>query len=90
MEKIKRISEAYSMQPYYKEVTFGKKYDFELRDGIISEIKKVDEFYIGYDKNGSKLFAWRADAVNIEYFKQGEYVEPTIKGDDDLPNDLPI
>jgi len=86
MKKIKRISEAFSIQPYYKEVTFGKKHDFELKAGIIFEIKEVDENYIGYDEKGNELFAWRKDAVNVEYFKHDEY-KPIKQRDN---NDLPI
>lgn len=80
-QRIKRISEAYSIQPYAKQVDFGEIYDFESKG--IYEIKREREFYIGYDIDGNKLFAWRADAVNIEYFKPGEYVELKIKNQKD-------
>ena len=82
--KIKRISEAYSMQPYYKEVDSNINYDFELKG--IAEIKLKGDFYVGYDHEGNEIFAYRADAVNIEYFKPGEYVKPDLsKIKDDLP-----
>ena len=50
---------------------FGEKYEKRLTG--IHEIISVGEHYIGYDKNGNELFAWRHDAVNIEYFKPNEY-----------------
>jgi len=64
--RIKSIEEAYSMQPVIKHVQ--TKIGLFATSGIC-EIKLKGEFYIGYDKEKNILFKYRADAVNIEYFR---------------------
>lgn len=75
MERIKRISEAYSMQPGAKEVcrdpshsklTEHSKDCIEAIEYIIDPNK--GDRYIGLNFKGKKLFEWLVDGCHVEYF----------------------
>lgn len=73
VKRIKKISEAFSIQPCEKHVST----EWELTQNI-THIKSIEEkyssngeirVYIGYDFKGNDLFRWIASACNVEYFK---------------------
>lgn len=76
MEKIKLISEAFSMQPVTLEVlTEGQlKADYDKSNSakeIIKETVLIDrnptEVYVGYNPEGKKIFQYLATSVNVHY-----------------------
>jgi len=84
MERIKSISEAYSMQPKLfsvREKPIDKDsfvYDAELN---IKRIEKVqyEQYkwkYIGYNFDGEKMFEYLEDSVNVHYFVSPEPKKP--------------
>jgi len=75
--KIKRISEAYSMQPVYWEVTeenhrskFNPENDIAkiVEEKVQVSSEKQISVYVGYNYDGKKKFKYIADAVNVHYF----------------------
>ena len=71
MQKIKSISEAFSMQPITLRVT-GKPTPFDSENSI-KEIKlemmdEVTSVYVGYNFEGEKKFQYLANSVNVHYF----------------------
>lgn len=85
-ERIKKISEAYSMQPYDKKVctqehgSRGGQKHIHSKDCIAKIIREIDpldgpdsilqSLIVGYNFENQRLFIYRADAVNIEYFTE--------------------
>ena len=76
MEKIKSISEAYSMQPISLEIN-PKCLPENLRDNEPVEIKEEviqttenirTSFYVGYNSKGKMIFKYLANACNVHYF----------------------
>jgi hypothetical protein len=73
-QKIKSITEAFSMQP--NTWTVGNSYWIHEFNHVISDIKLerigpdefYDNLYIAYDSDGNKLFEWQPKAVNITYY----------------------
>ena len=76
MDKIKSITEAFSMQPNTWSVFEGSSFRTDIKPSDIAEIKLErtgpDEFYDylyrAYNSNGKKLFEWQPKAVNVAYF----------------------
>ena len=70
-KKVKRIIDAFSMQPYSKQVqsefspTGIAKIKLESRS---TEPEGEIHYYVGYDFEGNVMFEYRRDTVNIEYF----------------------
>lgn len=79
MEKIKSISEAFSMQPITLEVKNEqgyKNYPDSLKHQCCKEIKvetmqvdsdKACDFYVGYNWEGKKIFEYLRSAMNVNY-----------------------
>ncbi len=76
--KIYSISEAFSMQPRY--FCIGDCHfigaDRETKT-LVDRIEHVliqtgddqrTEYYVGYDKDNYKLFKYRADTMNVQYY----------------------
>jgi hypothetical protein len=79
MAKIKKISEAFSIQPCEKHVST----EWELSHHI-PHIKSIEErfakngecrVYVGYNFKGEEVFQWVASACNVEYF-DNEFLKP--------------
>ena len=75
-QKIKLITEAFSMQPRFFCVTTGK-INPDSNGDYIKEIKLErlqksfdgpDDYYVGYDFNGNVAFEYLANSVNVEYY----------------------
>ena len=70
MDRIKSITEAFSMQPVTHSVVSHDQY----RDkDSIQRIEKVQYeqykwHYVGYNFDGEKLFEYLKDSVNVHYF----------------------
>ena len=72
-EKIKSISEAFSMQPITLSVTEpNKRLEFSNPKDHIKEIKDIgidgESYYVGYNYDGKKLFKYVGKSVNVHYF----------------------
>ena len=82
-QKIKSITEAFSMQPNIHSITFEHQVninDEKTRQFIIKEInlERTEmlingsyvqyEVYRGYNWNGDKLFEYLANSVNVHYY----------------------
>jgi hypothetical protein len=77
-QKIKSISEAYSMQPACisvsnKDKVYAKEYNYLHILEIKLETLQVGtntqaDFYVGYDFNGNKSFQYLANSVNVHYY----------------------
>jgi hypothetical protein len=79
MEKIKSITEAFSMQPNYFQTTSLERYinSNEATRGtlckeIVSENRQVDSdkqcsFYVGYNFDGEKIFEYLQSSVNVHF-----------------------
>ena len=66
-DKIKWVSEAYSMQPVYFAV--GNKYDGVILDNIQLEVlDEHNNIYVGYTSDNKKIFQIIAKASNVGYF----------------------
>ena len=73
MQKVKSISEAFSMQPITLQVVSEKKRSkFDPSQDIEKiELEVMDEntnVYVGYNFDGEKKFQYLANAVNVHYF----------------------
>lgn len=73
MEKVKSISEAFSMQPITITVTApDKRTKFDPSQDIERiELEVLDEntsIYVGYNFEGEKKFQYLANTVNVHYF----------------------
>jgi len=79
MEKIKSITEAFSQQPAFIQVTTQEKYDAMKfgKENAVKEIKcetlqtgsdTANDYYIGYGFDGKKLFEYLRASVNVHYF----------------------
>ena len=82
MEKIKSISEAYSQQPktqmvveehhllmYYDKNNACKEIKIETVKLGYECGNEVDILcYVGYNFDGKKLFQYKCDSVNVEYY----------------------
>jgi len=79
MEKIKSISEAFSMQPKHIEVCTDYEHYYD-KSQAVKEIKlerieigkrcgdPVEElYYVGYNFEGQKIFQYIANTVNVHY-----------------------
>jgi hypothetical protein len=80
-EKIKSISEAFSMQPIHlfvctkktDEISFGEECPHEHDQHCIKEIKLEynkaleENQYVGYDSEGKKMFEYLQSSVNVQY-----------------------
>lgn len=71
-EKVKSISEAFSMQPVTISVTPpDKRTKFDPSQDIEKiELEVMDEYttiYVGYNFEGEKKFQYLANAVNVHY-----------------------
>jgi hypothetical protein len=76
-EKIKSITEAFSMQPITLTITEPDKRSAFNPENDIKEIKqegkqvnenKMINIYVGYDFDGNKIFEYIAETVNVHYF----------------------
>lgn len=76
MEKIKSISEAFSMQPLLLPVLtenqLNANYDkSDSAKEIKKEVVRIDgeptEVYVGYNPDGKKIFQYLAKSVNVHY-----------------------
>lgn len=77
--KVKSITEAFSMQPctlrvgdYYNE-TEGVRIasiDLEVINIPVNGDPYDYKYYVGRDKNGNKLFQYKAEAVNVHFETQ--------------------
>jgi hypothetical protein len=76
MEKIKQITEAFSMQPKVFYVTDEPQgYTGEVKEIKLEKIILGDEngnsiedvYYVGYDFNDKKIFQFLAKTVNVEF-----------------------
>lgn len=79
MEKIKSISEAFSMQPRHLEITEMSYYEKCKNEAAKKEFIKVikledkgqypdkELYYVGYNFEGDKLFQYIANTVNVHY-----------------------
>ena len=76
MTKIKSVTEAFSTQPV--SMTVGIRLNNQLKKEII-ELKEIKQenvhfqgdpysFYCGYDNKGNKVFQWRAESCNVNFF----------------------
>ena len=76
MEKVKSISEAFSMQPH--KVSVIEDSDYEMYYDKINACKEIKFEYIrldgdtvdvynGYNFEGKKIFQYIAKSVNVEY-----------------------
>lgn len=59
-DKIKSISEAFSMQPQAHMV------DTHVARIVVEQIA-LTKFCVGYDKENKRLFEYRLDSVNIDF-----------------------
>ena len=70
MEKIKSITEAFSMQPCTHFANDKATRATECRE-IKKEYVKINgdpfEYFIGYNADKQKLFAFRCETVSVEY-----------------------
>jgi len=75
-EKIKSITEAFSMQPatlsimksndnYYDKPSACKEIKLEQLDGVFDDLPT--SFYVGYNFEGQKIFQYLANSVNVHY-----------------------
>ena len=72
------ISEAFSMQP--KHISIGDLYFIGADRDTQTILYKIEhkliqtgddqrtEYYVGYDKDNYKLFKYRADTMNVQYY----------------------
>ena len=77
-QKIKSITEAFSMQPAYFQVYEVRGNETCFNKSLIAEIKlqaeesayinEPDYYYIGYNFDGNLLFKYIAKTVNVQYF----------------------
>lgn len=73
MQKIKSISEAFSMQPItIQVVSENQRSKFDPSQDIEKiELEVMNEntnIYVGYNFEGEKKFKYLANAVNVHYF----------------------
>jgi hypothetical protein len=82
MEKIKSISEAYSQQPKSEHIVSEQQFEhYYDKPNACKEIKKETVklgyecgneveilCYVGYNFDGKKLFQYKCDSVNVEYY----------------------
>lgn len=73
MQKVKSISEAFSMQPVTLQVVSeNQRSKFDPSQDIEKiELEVMDEntnIYVGYNFDGEKKFQYLANAVNVHYF----------------------
>ena len=76
--KIKSISEAYSIEPRTMHVIPNDFCQDKLMDVERIELETITQgspavgnafmAYVGYNYYGQKLFTFKADSVNVEYF----------------------
>jgi hypothetical protein len=85
-QKIKSITEAFSMQPNSFSVcnipeSFKHEHDIDCIVEILLEKKVIDDggkysntyhVYRGFNKNGKMLFEYFANTVNVTYFIESE------------------
>jgi len=75
-QKIKSITEAFSMQPatlsimksnenYYDKPQACKEIKLEILDGVYD--KEPDTYYVGYNFEGEKIFQYLSRSVNVHY-----------------------
>lgn len=71
MQKVKSISEAFSMQPITLNVS-DKPTSFDPENSIkeikLEVIDETTSVYVGYNFEGKKKFQYLANAVNVHYF----------------------
>jgi hypothetical protein len=77
-QKIKSITEAFSMQPAYFQVYEVRGNETSFLPSLIAEIKleaqesaytnEPEYYYIGYNFYGNLLFKYLAKTVNVQYF----------------------
>ena len=74
-QRIKSISEAFSMQPagfsvIEEEPIEGTKHLHikEIKREMIQVASDPDMYYVGYNWNGDKMFQYLASSVNVRFF----------------------
>lgn len=73
-QKIKSISEAYSMQPIHISVNpnkniYGDDEPVEIKEELIHNPNgEYLSVYIGYNNKGRRLFRYLVNSVNVHYF----------------------
>jgi hypothetical protein len=85
-QKIKSITEAFSMQPNVRGVTyeyntpkepkyfhnFIKEIRLERTEMVSFGVMQQYDVYRGYDYNGNKSFEYLANSVNVDYYYEEE------------------
>ena len=67
LPRIKSITEAFSMQPITH--TAGTKgLDKIVIESILVELGGPENYYVGYDSDGNKVFMYVTRSVNVDFF----------------------
>ena len=75
MKKIKRVSEAFSLQPNEKHVSTEWEFTQKISHIKLIEIMQFQtstneqtSFYVGFNFDNEIVFKWVTSACNVEYF----------------------